>query len=141
MKRLHSVRASESPRGISGVQGRAHQSVFYPGFSGYDPTLGEVIVSHEGTDFEKPQVSVTISIPKFQLISAGSDRRGTSILQNVRVCQVPLDSKLFPGIDQSIRVHKGYAGIQSRYVEMVLSICPSKSESLSSPVRIFQVRT
>ncbi|PIL27078.1 hypothetical protein GSI_10217 [Ganoderma sinense ZZ0214-1] len=68
-------------------------------FVGYDLTLDEVIVSHYGTDF--------------------GNRK--SIWQNFLFCQVPLNSDMFPGVDESVRVHKGYARVQSRSAAAVIA--------------------
>ncbi|KAI1790374.1 alpha/beta-hydrolase [Ganoderma leucocontextum] len=61
-------------------------------YVGYDPALDEIIVGHQGTDFSK-------IIP---------------LITDLLIKQVPLDSDLFPGIEQSVKVHQGFAGTQSR---------------------------
>jgi len=62
-------------------------------FVGYDPSLNEVIVSHQGTD------------PK-ELDSLLTD---AEILRG----QLNKDSSLFPGIDDSIEVHDGFKDAQA----------------------------
>ncbi|KAM5543896.1 hypothetical protein V8D89_002513 [Ganoderma adspersum] len=81
-------------------------------FSGYDSTLNEVIVSLQGTD---------------------SSQLGP-ILIDIDVVLAPLNSTLFPGIDPSVLVHRGFAGTQSRSapgviaaVEQALSQYPTKN--------------
>ncbi|KAI0741322.1 lipase [Daedaleopsis nitida] len=68
-------------------------------FVGYDPTLKEVIVSHQGTDGSE-------IIP---------------ILTDLDIKLRPLDEDLFPRIDQSILVHDGFASTQARSAPGVLS--------------------
>ncbi|OBZ72589.1 Lipase [Grifola frondosa] len=61
-------------------------------FVGFDPTLGEVIVSHQGTNTQDI----------------------LSLLEDVDIIQESLAPTLFPGISSSIKVHSGFAGSQSR---------------------------
>ncbi|OBZ72588.1 Lipase [Grifola frondosa] len=68
-------------------------------FVGFDPTLDEVIVSHQGTDTS-------------QIIP---------VLTDADIIMTPLESTLFPGISSSIEVHSGFAGSQSRSAPNVLS--------------------
>ncbi|KAM5537885.1 hypothetical protein V8D89_008361 [Ganoderma adspersum] len=81
-------------------------------YVGYDPTLDEIIVGHQGTDFSK-------ILP---------------IITDLLIKQVPLDSTLFPGIQQSVKVHQGFAGTQGRSapgvvaaVEEALSAYPTRN--------------
>ncbi|KAM5535323.1 hypothetical protein V8D89_011008 [Ganoderma adspersum] len=68
-------------------------------YVGFDPTLKEVIVSHQGTDTSK-------------LLPILTD--GDIILE-------PLSKKLFPGVSRSVEVHSGFAGTQSRSAPGVLA--------------------
>ncbi|CDO71060.1 hypothetical protein BN946_scf184844.g64 [Trametes cinnabarina] len=68
-------------------------------FVGYDPTLGEVVVSHQGTDTSE-------ILP---------------LLEDADIVQERLDSKLFPGLSSSIEAHSGFAGSQKRSASAVLS--------------------
>ncbi|KAL7277102.1 hypothetical protein ACG7TL_008947 [Trametes sanguinea] len=68
-------------------------------FVGYDPTLGEVIVSHQGTDTSE-------ILP---------------LLEDADIIQESLDSGLFPGVSSSIKAHSGFAGSQKRSASGVLS--------------------
>ncbi|KAI1796789.1 alpha/beta-hydrolase [Ganoderma leucocontextum] len=67
-------------------------------FVGYDPTLNEVIVSHQGTDVAK-------------IVPALTDALTTL---------VPLDLSLFPGLTLPIAAHAGFLGVHSRSASDVL---------------------
>ncbi|KAI0695407.1 lipase [Cerioporus squamosus] len=67
-------------------------------FVGFDPTLNEVIVSHQGTDFSEIGPGLDLDI----------------ILES-------LDSDLFPGVRPKIMVHSGFALAQSRSAAHVLA--------------------
>ncbi|KAI1786144.1 lipase [Ganoderma leucocontextum] len=68
-------------------------------YVGFDSTLKEVIVSHQGTDTS-------------ELLPILTD--GDIILEK-------LDKKLFPGVSTSVEVHSGFAGTQSRSAPGVLA--------------------
>ncbi|KAI8974839.1 lipase [Trametes punicea] len=68
-------------------------------FVGYDPTLGEVIVSHQGTNTSE-------ILP---------------LLEDADIIQESLSSKLFPGMSSNIEVHSGFAGSQARSASAVLA--------------------
>ncbi|KAI0353777.1 lipase [Trametes cingulata] len=68
-------------------------------FVGYDPTLREVIVSHQGTD-------TAAVLP---------------LLEDASIIQEPLDTKLFPGVSSKVQAHSGFAGSQSRSAPGVLA--------------------
>lgn len=68
-------------------------------FVGYSPTLGEIIVSHQGTDTSE-------LLP---------------VLTDVDIDQVILDSAHFPGISSSVKVHDGFANAQLKAAESVLA--------------------
>ncbi|KAI0759597.1 lipase [Trametes elegans] len=68
-------------------------------FVGFDPTLGEIIVSHQGTDVDK-------------IIPA---------LEDADIIPVPLDPKLFPGVSSEVLVHDGFSGSQKRSASDVLA--------------------
>jgi len=68
-------------------------------YVGFDPTIGSVIVAHQGTDTSEFLADLT---------------DGDIILGN-------LDSTLFPGISSSIEVHDGFAATQSRSAPGILA--------------------
>jgi len=68
-------------------------------FVGFDPTLGTVIVSHQGTDVEEILSDVTDA--DFTL--------GT------------LDPTLFPGVSSSVEVHSGFRDEQAKTATLVLA--------------------
>ncbi|PIL27924.1 hypothetical protein GSI_09959 [Ganoderma sinense ZZ0214-1] len=68
-------------------------------YVGFDPRLKEVIVSHQGTDTSK----------LFPIMTDGD------------ILHVPLDEKLFPGVDRRVVVHGGFAATQSRSAPGVLA--------------------
>ncbi|TBU28791.1 hypothetical protein BD311DRAFT_806639 [Dichomitus squalens] len=63
-------------------------------FVGFDPTLEEVIVGHQGTDVSK-------ILP---------------ILEDLDIVLEKLDPTLFPGASESTEVHSGFAGSQDRWL-------------------------
>ncbi|KAH9848457.1 lipase [Lenzites betulinus] len=68
-------------------------------YVGYDPTLGEVIVGHQGTN-------TSAALP---------------ILEDISILQVPLNSSLFPNTSSDIFVHSGFSGSQARSASAVLA--------------------
>ncbi|KAI0749978.1 lipase [Daedaleopsis nitida] len=72
-------------------------------YVGYDPTLGEVIVGHQGTDGDK-------------IIPALTD--GDIILD-------PLDADLFLGVSNKVLAHDGFSGSQARSATAVLAAVKS----------------
>ncbi|PMD22514.1 lipase [Hyaloscypha hepaticicola] len=68
-------------------------------FVGYSTTLGEIIVSHQGTN---PNDLIPI-------------------LTDASIAQVNLDSAHFPGISSSIKVHDGFATAQLKAADAVLT--------------------
>ncbi|KAI0833785.1 lipase [Trametes gibbosa] len=68
-------------------------------YVGFDSTLGEIIVGHQGTDTSK-------LLP---------------ILEDIDIIQVPLRSSLFPRASWDIFVHDGFSGSQSRSASAVLA--------------------
>ncbi|KAI0326028.1 lipase [Cubamyces sp. BRFM 1775] len=68
-------------------------------FVGYDPTLGEVIVSHQGTDPDE-------ILP---------------LLEDADIILESLDPGLFPGVSSGVHAHSGFAGSQSRSASDVLA--------------------
>jgi len=72
-------------------------------FVGYDPTLKEVIVSHQGTDSSK-------ILP---------------LIEDVDIVMSNLDSTLFPGISSSIEVHSGFKSAQAQTATKVLAAVKS----------------
>ncbi|EJF57711.1 lipase [Dichomitus squalens LYAD-421 SS1] len=68
-------------------------------FVGFDPTLQEVIVAHQGTDTSE-------ILP---------------LLEDADIVFEKLDPTLFPGVSKSIEVHSGFAGSQSRSAPGVLA--------------------
>ncbi|EJC99932.1 lipase [Fomitiporia mediterranea MF3/22] len=69
------------------------------GYVGFDPALNSVVVAHQGTDPDK-------IIP---------------LLTDADIVKVNLDPDLFPGIDDSIQVHDGFADSHARVAPDVLS--------------------
>ncbi|RPD59102.1 lipase [Lentinus tigrinus ALCF2SS1-7] len=68
-------------------------------YVGFDPTLGEVIVGHQGTDTSE-------ILP---------------VLEDGDIILETLDSGLFPGLSSDIKAHMGFAGSQSRSAAGVLA--------------------
>ncbi|OJT05267.1 Lipase [Trametes pubescens] len=68
-------------------------------YVGYDPTLDEIIVGHQGTNTKE-------ILP---------------ILEDISIIPIPLDSKLFPGLPSGILAHSGFAGSQERSATDVLA--------------------
>ncbi|TFK88234.1 lipase [Polyporus arcularius HHB13444] len=68
-------------------------------FVGFDPTLGEVIVSHQGTDTSE-------ILP---------------VLEDGDIILEALNSSLFPGLSRNIKAHSGFAGSQERSATDVLA--------------------
>ncbi|KAL1949748.1 hypothetical protein VTO73DRAFT_8629 [Trametes versicolor] len=68
-------------------------------YVGYDPTLDEIIVGHQGTNTKE-------LLP---------------ILEDISFVPVPLDSKLFPGLPSGILAHNGFSGSQGRSAAGVLA--------------------
>ncbi|KAI0667850.1 lipase [Trametes maxima] len=68
-------------------------------YVGYDATLGEIIVGHQGTDTKK-------ILP---------------ILEDASFIPIPLDSDLFPGAPFDALAHNGFAGSQERSAAGVLA--------------------
>ncbi|PCH44548.1 lipase [Wolfiporia cocos MD-104 SS10] len=68
-------------------------------FVGYDPTLDQVIVSHQGTDPEEILPLIT----------------------DADIVKINLDSTLFPGLSTDIEVHEGFADAQAQTATDVLS--------------------
>ncbi|KAF8633862.1 hypothetical protein AX15_001197 [Amanita polypyramis BW_CC] len=71
------------------------------------PSLAEVIVTHQGTDIEKTH----------------------SILTDIKLIQKNLGSTLFPGVDSSIKVHRGFADEPAKTASDVLSAVRSALSS------------
>ncbi|KAH8110750.1 lipase [Phellopilus nigrolimitatus] len=68
-------------------------------YVGFDPTLTTIIVAHQGTNPSSIIADLT----------------------DVDIQFVTLDSKLFPGIDPSVKVHDGFAASHARAAPSVLS--------------------
>ncbi|TBU52719.1 lipase [Dichomitus squalens] len=68
-------------------------------FVGFDPTLGEIIVGHQGTNTSE-------ILP---------------LLEDASIIRESLDPSLFPGISSSVGVHSGFAGSQARSAPDVLA--------------------
>ncbi|KAI0636124.1 lipase [Trametes polyzona] len=72
-------------------------------YVGYDPTLEEIIVGHQGTDTKK-------LLP---------------LLEDASIIQLPLLSTLFPGVKSGVLAHSGFAGSQLRSASGVLAAVKS----------------
>ena len=81
------------------------------GFVGYDPTLGEVIVSHQGTD---PDEMWGLLHSRAIHSTHCSDANSLPLLEDADIILEALDPSLFPGVSSSVHVHSGFAGSQSR---------------------------
>ncbi|KAJ7589465.1 lipase [Mycena floridula] len=68
-------------------------------FVGWDPVLKTVVVSHQGTDPLKL----------------------ASLVTDLELLLVELDSRLFPGVSSAVRVHEGFAAEQSQTATSILS--------------------
>ncbi|KAJ3494733.1 hypothetical protein NLJ89_g10743 [Agrocybe chaxingu] len=68
-------------------------------YVGYSPSLGTIIVAHQGTDFSKIQAIAT----------------------DVNIFMKNFDSTLFPGISSSVKVHSGFANAQAKTATTILS--------------------
>ncbi|KAJ8454174.1 hypothetical protein ONZ45_g19406 [Pleurotus djamor] len=79
-------------------------------YVGYDPSLKTVIVAHQGTDFSKLVPTLTDADFFFDT----------------------LDSKLFPGISSSIKVHNGFSTAQAKAAASVLSAVKSAMSKYST---------
>jgi len=70
-------------------------------YVGYDPTLGEIIVAHQGTDPSEFEADLTDA--------------------DFSLKQINTNSTLFPGISDSIEVHNGFLAEQALTADAVLA--------------------
>ncbi|VDB96293.1 unnamed protein product [Peniophora sp. CBMAI 1063] len=84
-------------------------------YVGYDPSLKEVIVAHQGTDPDELKADLT----------------------DVNIIRGKLDSTLFPGISSSITVHEGFRNEQKKTASSVLAaVKASMSAHATSSVTV-----
>ncbi|KAJ7089807.1 lipase [Mycena belliarum] len=87
-------------------------------FVGYSPSLKRVIVSHEGT-----RLGAMYDI---------HDSRSVSMLTDVSIAQMALNSALFPDISPGIRVHSGFADEQLKTASSILAAVQTALEKYNA---------